>query len=132
MANYTGKAVAMSVKLVFDGKDYDCKSIPAGVPETAELPNVTVCTDSVQQFAEAAVTEEGAMTFVVADTPPALNAVGALSVVANVSTAGGNAVEQTINCGPCIVESIEPTTIEAGGDRVQTWSVTFRPNGERV
>ena len=71
MAAYTGKAVVTSAKITFAGTAYDCKSIPSGIPETCEPPNVTVLT------------------------------------------------------------GVEPSTIEAGGDRVLTWTVTFKPNGSR-
>ena len=59
MASYSGKAVVTSAKITFAGTAYDCKSIPSGIPETCEPPNVTVLTDTEQRFESAAVTEDG-------------------------------------------------------------------------
>lgn len=132
MATYTGKAVATSASIQFAGTEYDCKSLPSGVPESCELPNVTVLTDGVQQFAESALTEDGDIQVVIAGTPPALNATGALTIKLSVSVAGAAAAPSDVPVGNCIVTGVEPSTIEAGGDRVLTYTVTFKPDGSRA
>ena len=131
MAAYTGKAVVTSAKITFAGTTYDCKSIPSGIPETCEPPNVTVLTDIEQRFDSAAVTEDGEIQAVVAGSHPALNAVGSLTIDLTVSGAGATAESSNVSVGNCIVTGVEPSTIEAGGDRVLTWTVTFKPNGSR-
>ena len=132
MASYTGKAVVTSAKITFAGTAYDCKSIPSGIPETCEPPNVTDLTDIEQRFDSAAVTEDGEIQAVVAGSHPALNAVGSLTISLNVSVAGATATSSDVSVGNCIVTGVEPSTIEAGGDRVLTWTVTFKPNGSRT
>lgn len=131
MAAYTGKAVVTSANITFAGVAYDCKSIPSGIPETCEPPNVTVLTDIEQRFDSAAVTEDGEIQAVVAGSHPALNAVGALTIGLTVSVAGATAAASNVSVGNCIVTGVEPSTIEADGDRVLTWTVTFKPNGSR-
>ena len=131
MAAYTGKAVVTSAKITFAGAAYDCKSIPSGIPETCEPPNVTVLTDTEQRFESAAVTEDGEIQAVVAGSHPALNAVGSLTIALTVSVDGETAADSNVSVGNCIVTGVEPANIEAGGDRVLTWTVTFKPNGSR-
>lgn len=131
MAAYTGKAVVTSAKITFAGVAYDCKSIPSGIPETCEPPNVTVLTDIEQRFDSAAVTEDGEIQAVVAGSHPALNAVGSLTIALTVSVAGATSAASNVSVGNCIVTGVEPSTIEADGDRVLTWTVTFKPNGSR-
>ena len=131
MAAYTGKAVVTSAKITFAGTAYDCKSIPSGIPETCEPPNVTVLTDIEQRFESAAVTEDGEIQAVVAGSHPAINAVGSLTIALTVSVSGETATSSDVSVGNCIVTGVEPSTIEAGGDRVLTWTVTVKPNGSR-
>ena len=132
MASYSGKAVVTTAKITFAGTAYDCKSIPSGIPETCEPPNVTVLTDIEQRFDSAAVTEDGEIQAVVAGSHPAINAVGELTIALTVSVAGATAESANVSVGNCIVTGVEPSTIEAGGDRVLTWTVTFKPNGSRT
>ena len=132
MASYSGKSVVTTAKITFAGTAYDCKSIPSGIPETCEPQNVTVLTDTEQRFESAAVTEDGEIQAVVAGSHPAINAVGSLTIALTVSVAGETATSSDVSVGNCIVTGVEPSTIEAGGDRVLTWTVTFKPNGSRT
>ena len=132
MASYSGKAVVTSAKITFAGTAYDCKSIPSGIPETCEPPNITILLDTEQRFDFAAVTEDGEIQAVVAGSHPAINAVGSLTIALTVSVAGETATSSDVSVGNCIVTGVEPSTIEAGGDRVLTWTVTFKPNGSRT
>lgn len=125
------KSVVVTASATFGGSSYDVRAIPCGVPESAELPDVTVLADVEQRFAPAACTEDGDITITIAGTPPALNATGALVISKNVATAGGAPAEASVSVGNCIVTNVEPSTLEAGGDRVQTWDVTFKPDGSR-
>ena len=78
-----------------------------------------------------AVTEDGEIQAVVAGSHPALNAVGSLTIALTVSVAGATATSSDVSVGDCIVTGVEPSNIEADGDRVLTWTVTFKPNGSR-
>lgn len=125
------KHVVVKSAITFGGTAYDVRTLPCGVPETTDLPDVTVLSDVEQRFAPSACTEDGEISITIAGTPPAVNAVGALVITQSVSVAGGTATSETVACGQCIVTAVSPSTLEAGGDRVQTWDVTFRPNGTR-
>ena len=124
--------VIQTATLSFGSDSYKVKSIPSGIPETCEPPNVTVLTDIEQRFDSAAVTEDGEIQAVVAGSHPALNAVGSLTIALTVSVAGATATSSDVSVGNCIVTGVEPSNIEAGGDRVLTWTVTFKPNGSRT
>lgn len=128
----SSKSVVVSAVVKFGSASYDVRAIPCGIPESADLPDVTVLADVEQRFEPAACTEDGDIVVTIAGTPPAVNSVGSLVIEKKVSTAGGAAASASVSIGTAIVTSVEPSTLEAGGDRVQTWDVTFKPNGSRT
>lgn len=114
-------SVISSATLTFDGTDYKLKSIPSGRPVSCEAIDVTCLDDSKRQFVPGALKINGEISAVIAsDAPPAENAKGALALAL-----GGSSVD----CGDAVVKSVEPSTIEVGGNREQTWSVVFQPCG---
>lgn len=127
------KVVAVKAKLTFNGTEYGCRSLPPGIPQTTDLPDVTILTDEEQRFDESALVEDAEFQAELAgDCDGLLNSVGPVVVTLTKRTAGGSETSETITFGPCIVTSVEPSTLEAGGDRVQTWTVAFKPNGTRT
>lgn len=127
------KVVVVTAKLKFAGTEYGCLSLPPGIPQTTDLPDVTVLTDVEQRFDESALVEDASFTAELeGDCDGLLNEVGAVQVVLTKRTAGGSSTTDTISFGDCIVTNVEPATLEAGGDRVRTSTVTFQPNGTRT
>lgn len=131
MATPASKNVVTQYSVSFDSTVYDCKSIPAGVPASCEPPDVTVGTDVNTRHAAAAYTEDGEIT-VTMSGKPTINSVGTLKLVRKVSTAGAAAASSDVTVGSAIVTNITPSDIEAGGDRVRWYDVTFKPTGDRT
>ena len=129
-ASGDSKVVAHQFSLTFGGVEYDVKSIVPGVSETTDLPDVTVGKDVEQRFEKSAVTEDAEFTVTMASAP-SLNAVGAVVVKMKTSEGGAAVADDDKQLGPCIVTNVTPATIEAGGDRVRWFDVTFRPTGAR-
>lgn len=131
MANGKSKQVVVTATVTFGGTSYDCRKIPGGIPESCEPPDVTVLADVEQRFEASALTQDDAVELEMVSAP-SLNAKAALVLTLKVSEAGATATSSTVNLGDCIVTNIEPSSVEAGGDRVKTYTVTFQPVGTRT
>lgn len=114
-------SVISTATITFGSTEYKLKSIPAGRPQSCEAIDVTCLDDGKKQFVPGALKVNGEISAIIAGpTAPAENTKAALTIALGASE---------VDCGDAVVKSIEPATIEVGGNREQTWTVVFQPCG---
>lgn len=136
---YKGKGKIMNsilrnLRLDVDNLSLECASLPAFGGVTREAVDITSLTDYEESFAGGAVDELDEFTVTVLDSDEYAFTVGGVFTLAlsgQVYDADTNAASSyNVSLGKCILTGMTPATIEAGGNRVMTQELTFKPTGE--